>query len=255
MDPDISFPEGWTAPLELTGALPRETSLSDEGSTTAMVATVLILVAVAAAIWAGIHAVKQMAHTAALRREGLQAAGQVTKLRAGRSSTPWDSKSGWWVSYGFTANGIALTGESRVPSRLLDSLRLLGPLPIRFLPSNPAINHPAAWEESALSSWAWLAVAAVPAAFGILLLAPFRGQRQLVIEGVPTAGVITKCSSGSRGVWSVEYQFRPAYGSVVKGHTGDTSRLEAGATICVLYLPKNPRLNQSYPVRYYRVAQ
>ena len=39
MDPDISFPEGWTAPLELTGALPRETSLSDEGSTTVRVAT------------------------------------------------------------------------------------------------------------------------------------------------------------------------------------------------------------------------
>jgi hypothetical protein len=72
--------------------------------------------------------------------------------------------------------------------------------------------------------------------FGILALAPFRGQRQLTIEGVPTAAVIAKCSPGSRGVWPVEYQFRTTDGSVVKRHTGNTSRLEVGATICVLYL-------------------
>jgi hypothetical protein len=249
MDPDISFPGGWTAPLELTGALPRKPHLSDDGRGLAIVATVFLLAASAWVLWASIRAVKQTAQTAALRREGLHAAGEVKRRwNVGRSLTPW-------VRYAFTANGVAFTGESRVPDHFLGGLREAGPLPIRFLPSNPAINHPADWEESAFSAWSMLIVAAAPAVLGIMVWASLRGDRQLLIAGVPTAGVITKCSPGSRGGWSVDYQLRTADGSVAKGASGATSRLDAGASICVLYLPRNPRRNRPYPMANYRVAQ
>jgi hypothetical protein len=55
--------------------------------------------------------------------------------------------------------------------------------------------------------------------------------------------------------WWVEYQFRTEDGRTVKGGGWPENRLEIGATICVLYLPQNPRLNQPYPMSYYRVAQ
>ena len=73
MDSNISFPEGWTAPPELTGALPRESRLTEAGSAMAMIATLFLLAAIAIVIWGSIRAVKQMVHTSALRREGLPA--------------------------------------------------------------------------------------------------------------------------------------------------------------------------------------
>jgi len=249
MDPKLSFAEGWTAPRELTGESPRKTRLWKMGISTAIVATVFLVGAAVFLLWAGMQAAQQTARTAALRREGREAAGEVRRLWvSGRSLTPW-------VGYAFRANDLTFTGKSKVPKHLSRGFREASPLPVRFLPSSPAINHPAAWEDSALSDWAVLVVPVAPAALGFIFLMQLRGQRQLGAEGVPAAAVVTKCTRGIKGGWWVDYQFRTEDGRMAKGGGWPESRLEVGATICVLYLPQNPRLNQPYPMSYYYVAQ
>jgi hypothetical protein len=211
MDPDSNSGGVSTTPRELTGQLPRRTRASSFGIATAIMATVFLVTAVAFDLWAGIYAAQQMLNSAALRREGSEAVGEVKRLwLSGRSNKHR-------VSYVFTTKGISLTGESTAPKQIWYSLRESSSLPIRFLPASPAVNHPAAWEESALSAWALLVIPIVPAAVGIVLLMQLRGQRQLAAEGLPAAGVITKCSRGSKGGWWVEYQFRTEDGRTVKG--------------------------------------
>jgi len=246
VDSNVSFPEGWTAPPELTGALPRETRISKDGIGAATVATALLLAAIGIVLLGCKVEAQEMAKRAALRRDGREAVGEVTNLRH-----VWGGA--YTVSYSFNANGVVFTGESSAPEHIWNGLREALALPVRFLPSNPAINHPAVWEESVSSDWFAFAIALLPAAAGILVLTQLRRQRRLVAEGVPTAGVVTKCYRGGKGSWWIDYQFRTEDGRVAKGI--DNVRLEIGATICVLYLPQDPRRNRPYLRSYYRVAQ
>jgi hypothetical protein len=241
VDPNVSIPEGWTAPPELTGALPRETRMSEEGAGWATLVAFMMLAAMALAVWIPVAQARQKARTEALRREGREAAGKITGL--------WRKSNK--VIYAFNANGVALTGEADAPRDTWDGLRIADPLAIRFLPSNPAINHPAGWEAS--SNWAPLVAPALLAVGVILILTDLRGQRRLVAEGVATAGVVTRCCRGRQGGWAIDYQFRAADGTVVTGSRG--GRLEIGAIICVLYLPQDPRKNQPYLGSCYRAVQ
>lgn len=250
---NVSFPEGWTAPPELTGALPRKTRLSNDGIVTVMVATVFLLAVIAFVLWGSIQTAKQMAQMAALSREGLQTTGEVRRLwhSGPLMTTPW-------VSYVFTANGVAFTGKSSVPKHLWNGLREAGPLPIRFMHSNPAINHPAAWEGRAnLDRWllpcAFL-VLPFTAFIGTKVMIPLRQDRQLVAGGMPAAGVILKCYGGGRGGWGATYQFRTEDGRLAEGSSSCGNRLEIGSTVCVLYSPQDPKRNHLYSALLYRVA-
>jgi len=245
MDPQVSFPEGWTVPPELTGAAPRETERSEEGAGSVLSVTLLVLAAIAMVVLSFIADARQKAKTEVLRREGRETMGRVTGLR--------HKPGAYTVRYAFNANGVAITGESPAPEDTWNGLRDADPLAIRFLPSNPAINHPAAWEGSGKSYWVMFFIPAMPVAGAILILIQLRGQRRLVAEGVPTAGVVTRCARGSRGGWFVNYQFRTADGSAAKGSAN--LRMEIGATICILYLPQNPQRNQPYLGSWYRVAR
>jgi hypothetical protein len=246
MDPSVSFPAGWTAPPELMGALPRETRMSKDGIWAAMRAAFLLLAAIAIVLLSCNMEASEIARRAALRRDGREAIGEVKDLQH-----VWGSAH--TVSYAFNANGVALTGKSSAPEHIWSGLRKALPLTVRFLPSNPAINHPAAWEESVLSDWFTFAIAPLSAGAGILVLLQLRRQRQLVAKGVPAAGVVTKRSRNSRGLWWVFYEFRTEDGRVAKG--SDRACLEIGATICVLYLPQDPRRNQGYLGSWYRPAR
>ena len=192
-------------------------------------------------------AAQEMARTAALRGGSSEVTGMVTRLRSGRSTLT--------VSYGFTANGVAFTGECSVPTGHMAGLREADPLPIRFLSSNPTVNHPAAWEGPDPGWWVPCIFAAVFPACGIVLIIGLRRDRQLLAEGVPTAGVVTKRSLGSRGGYAMEYQIRTEDGRVAEGSGGCWNRPEIGSTVCVLYLPQNPRRNKAYSALTYRVAE
>ena len=183
-----------------------------------------------------------------LRREGSEAVGLVG----------WTHKSE--VDYTFTVDGRSFTGEASMPNQVAKSLDRFDRLPIRYLPSNPAINHPAAWEESR-SPWLGIALAILSAAGAFLPLGWLRNDRRLVAEGKPTVAVITKWVRGSKGGAGADYEFRTECGSATTGSTRSAMfdwnvvRQKTGVAICVLYLPTNPRQNLPYEELGYRVAQ
>jgi hypothetical protein len=223
--------------------------MSHIGTFMAPSAAVFLIFAVVFPVWVGIVHSIQVTRTAALRREGLDTTGEATRLWSSgsdRSKTPM-------MSYAFTIDGAAYTGECSVPDAIRAEFRQGRRLPIRYLASNPAINHPAAWDdESTLSGRQALLVATPAALLGIVFLTQLLRQRRLVAEGVPTAGVVARCYRSGRS-WAVDYQFHTNDGNLAKGTSKGNAAV--GTPICVLYLSREPRRNRSYPVPGYRVVQ
>ncbi len=185
----------------------------------------------------------------ALRTQGRETNGQVIRLwhTNDKSRTPK-------VTYAFSANGLRLHGDASVPRDIWRGLQPDSTLPIRYLPSDPKVNHPAAWEISSDPDWVPVTLPAVVVGLGFVLLLILRRQAQMVAEGLPAAGVVTKCFA-VKGGWSVRYQFRMKDGTIAGGSSQTSQRLAVGTAICVLYLPQRPRRNAMYPNSYYRVVQ
>lgn len=249
MDSDLSSIGMTSIPSELSGSLPRQLRLSKNGIKMATAAAVMLILAVGFALSFAIGTVPQLQNETALRHDGIETVGQITRLWS--QGRPIVLK----VRYTFVAAGVPYTGEARVPDRFWHSLRDAGSLPIRYLPTNPAINHPAAWELSALSDWDSLAAPIVGVALALFLLGPLRSERRLVAKGLPAVGEITQCTPGKRGGFSVSFDFRTQDGSITKGSGWSEGRREIGERVCVLYLPQNPQRNLSYPPLNYRVVQ
>lgn len=251
MDPKVSFPENWSPPPELGRALPRETSMTGRGTFEVILAVVLLVAAIPVFLLVRNQDAQQAARTKALRVGGREASGQIVRLwhklgHKGRSSTAM-------VTYEFTADGGRFTGNCSVPKELWDGFQEAGLLPVRYLPANPNINHPLAWEESPTPVWITVLFPVVLAAGGIALLMSLRGQAEVAAEGMPAVGVVTRCYRVKRG-WVVRYQFRTQDGPIFQGSSQVGRRVEAGASVCVLYLARNPRRNQTYPLCSYKVT-
>jgi len=190
---------------------------------------------------------RETARAAIFRRESSAATGAITRVRSGRHTD--------MVLCAFAANGINFTGEWYATTGHGAGLREGDTLPIRFLPSNPAINHPAAWEGPGSTWFVPYLYGAILSAIGITLVSQFRRDRQLLAEGVATAGVITEGHRRGKYGYHTKYQFRTKDGRLVEGSGYRRKRSERGATVCVLYLSQDPQRNAPYPVRMYRLAQ
>ena len=233
MDSNVTFPERWTPPAELSVPLPRPASLDVSG----VVLGALLLVVFGGFVLGTLYGgAREIAVSTKLRRESREAAGMVTRLRT-RGTTR--------VTYAFSADGVAFTGQCSVSLDHWRGLRKGGPLPIRFLPSDPGINHPAAWEGPEGDWWSPCVPSTPLAALGIWSLISVRRRRQLQAEGLPTAGVVVTCNRFPGG-WVARYQFRTQDGCVVAGSDKVRERLDIGTTICVLHLPQHPRRNLVY---------
>jgi hypothetical protein len=158
------------------------------------------------------------------------------------------------VQYTFPVDGTFYTGKDMVPDRLSSTFQVHHFLEIRYLPGNPDVNHPAAWEETTSSSFTPFILPAIPAFVAILLLIQFPAQRQLLAEGKLASAVVTKCSRG-RNCFGLEYEFHTNDGVAASGNSVSDTPVELGAKVRILYLPQNPRRNQTYPLNYYTVAK
>jgi hypothetical protein len=247
MDPAVSFPEVWTPPRELARALPRDVGLSGLGMFKAILAVALAVAAIPVFLTMRGQYARQVAQMERLRTEGREAQGEIVRLwRQGRSSTHM-------VAYAFSVEEQRFHGQASAPSGVWDGLRKAGFLPVRFLPEDPKINHPAAWAQSPLPAWLPLILAVLLVACGVAILAVLRRQARLLAEGLPAPGVVTRCFR-IKGGWAVRYQFRMKDGAIAKGSSQSTHRLQTGAAVCVLYLKENPRRNQTYPLCSYRLV-
>jgi hypothetical protein len=219
--------------------------MSGDGIATTVVIALFLLAAAAMTRWACTGMARDMALKAALRNEGRETTAEIARL--------WTMKGKPMVRYAFTANGVASTGESPVPRDRVNQLRAGDPLPIRYAASNPAISHPAAWEESIPRDLFYFSFPAVAAGLVLLLVRRMHWMRRVAAEGTPAAAIVTRCSRNSKGALISEFQFRTGDGRVVRG--SENIDLKVGVTICVLYLPRNPRRNHIYAESCYRVVR
>lgn len=245
-------------PEELKGPLPRKERLTGSGLTTSVYAWGLLIFAMAWAAWFGVDAARRFQHRTELRSEGREITGEIKRFWSpGRSPN-------WKIRYSFAVEGSSFGGKARVPKQLENDIGKgiseNSPLPIRYLPTDPSVNYPVGWEESSGSIIEPLIAAIMFAVFlGMItlgLLLPFRFYRQLIREGVPAVGAVTKFSPrrGRTGP-SICYEFRSDDGRTMSGTSAFNWVPEIGASVCILYLPQNPQKNQLYPLPYYRVAQ
>jgi hypothetical protein len=238
MDSNLSVAEASIIPSELLGQLPRRTRL-EKPIQWVVVVTILLGIVVAIILWAGKFAVQLTETRTALRHESSEATGVVDDI--------WRSR----VNYSFAANGRSFTGSA---SRSGPKLRVSDPLTIRYLPSNPAVNHPAAWEEPTVAALFPFWIPTVLVLILVMMLIRMRIIRRLLSEGMPAVAVVTKRCRGARGGVYVVYEFRTEEGRAMTGSDGESPE-DIGANICVLYLPQNPRRNMRYPSSDYRVVQ
>jgi hypothetical protein len=158
------------------------------------------------------------------------------------------------VYYTFVIGGTSFSGKAEIPNGQGIALHESDKISVRFLPSNPAINHPDAWEWSPLMSLVPIIFAIISIGFGGAALAILFRERRLVREGTAVPGIVTGCIRKDRG-FQVEYAFRTEQGISIRGKSGSTDQFEAGANVWILYLSKNPRRNHLYPLPDYSVVE
>jgi hypothetical protein len=238
------------APSELAGPLPRTVTLNFDGDARYLLLIVLLFF-FGGAIWLGWKGyddVQQSQHRAVLRSDGREVVGEVTGFSFGRDRPTT-------VNYRFTVHGVTYSGsadEPRTPGPST-SLNKSDKILVRFLPSNPAINHPDAWEWSAFIGLEYIAFQVFFMAMGGLALAVLWRDRKLAREGKVAEGVVTSCTRKDRS-FRVEYEFRTEDGVPVKGSSDSVDEYGASARIWILYLPQRPRRNHIYPLSFFDVA-
>ena len=248
MDAPVTFPENLKPPRELNRPVPRETRIAGRGILMTVIAVLLLAGSVPMFLWMRSQQMQRQSRTDTLHRDGREATAEINKLwHTGRSDTPM-------VGYSFGADGVWMHGESEVPKKLWPGLQRAGSIPVRYLPSNPAINHPAAWDDTGEPLWLAYVSPLFLVAGGVFLLFSLKRQGTLAAEGIPSVGIVTRCFR-IKGGYSVRYQFRTKEGLVTKGSDKIMYRMPDGTQVCVLYLERNPRRSGVYPLSLYRVAQ
>jgi hypothetical protein len=234
--------ESWTPPDGLGYSSLRPVRLTGGGIALLVVAVAMLLGAVAAAIGLGTTARRQAKDHRLLQEQGVNTDAQITRLwRSG------DKNQQHLVSYRFTVQEREYVARKGVPSRIWQKLTVGSSLPVRFLPSDPKVNHPTEWNDTPMPNWLpyLLSGALVVIAFGVTI--PLRIQMRLLTEGRPAPGIVTG-HRRTKDATILRYEFQLLNGATAKGR-GQSRRPPAiGAPICVLYDPENPRRNAPYPL-------
>jgi hypothetical protein len=232
----------WTPPDGLGYSSLRPVQLTGSGIALLVVAGAMLLGAVAAGIGLGTTARRQAKDLRLLQEQGVNTDAQITRVWR---STGKDQQH--LVSYRFTVEERAYVARKKVPPRIWQDLRAGSSLPVRFLPSNPKVNHPAGWDDTPMPLWVPYLVFAVLAAIASFLTILLRNQMRLLTEGRPAPGIVTGQRRTKDGT-VIRYEFVLLNGATAKGR-GQSRRPPAiGSQICVLYDPENPRRNAPYPL-------
>lgn len=233
-------------PRELLGPTPRRVHVIGTGARNGIVGLALLAFAAIFGVWTCANATKQIRHRTALRHDGRVVVGDVTRQRDG------DRTSGPFVEYTFSVHGAGFSGWAQMPDDLIGTIRPSDRIFVRFLPADPTINHPDAWEWSLLFDAKGIYVLVSFSILGSIILAILYGERRFVREGSPTVGTVTSCALKER-LFRLEYDFSTEDGASIKGSGESRIPREIGSNIYVLYLPQNPRRSRPYPTPNFRV--
>ncbi len=245
-EPEEHRAEEENYPSELDGPLPRKVQL---GTTDAS----FLLGVVIVCLGLGILAVgfdcssifKHVQQRTVLRRDGHNTVGRVNTIHSGRGGST--------VSYTFSVNGVDYPGKAQMPNYRF-ALHESDQLAIRYLPTDPTVNHPADWEWSGLTDLIPEALALFFSIIGAVALAALLRERRLAREGKLSKGVVTNCALDKQQ-FRVDYEFCTEDGVRIKGHNDCSEQCEVGSRIWIIYLPKKPRRNHSYPLSYFSIVE
>jgi len=230
-------------PNELTGPTPRRAILSDNARRGAIALPFGSVIVLIITIFMARTEIPQIRTRIALRNNTRLAIAQITSLHSGGRGVEV-------VEYTFKGAGQQASGSATVPYNFYQLIRESKQIIVRYRPSNPAINHPDAWEWSLDAERLFGGFALVCFCFGwiagvvnsIYLLR----LRALIRNGCPALVTIESFTRDGR-VFSYRYRFRCEKGIERTGKDSTSQELEIGATTWALYLPRNPRRNCLYP--------
>jgi hypothetical protein len=246
--------EGWTPPDGLNRSGPRPVRLAARGIFLSVVCAVLAIGGLIAAVWLTREGRRQEAEARLMAEQGKESQGEVTRLWSigGKSDEHR-------VAYRFTVSDSDFAGSQDIRSGYWRSLQVGSPIPIRYLPSDPARNYPSQNPPSPTPAWLALLVGAYSiAAIGVFAFKVQR-ERHLLADGRPAPAVVTRLRTrrtryGPRNI--IYYEFPLYDGGTGKGRSNLRRRsVPEGSVICVLYDPDNPRRSAAYPMCLVKVAE
>lgn len=244
MNAEVSNRANSQIPQELTGPVPRNVQLRAGGKQgLTILAFVLLVAGVIFVAWNGFDTVQQFKLRAALRASGQLATGTVLLVMQTRLWTT--------LHYTFAVNGVGYSGRSDLPDGV--QLNKSDKIDIRYLPSNPAMNHPADWEWSEWDVLQPIILAFIFIAIFARLHSYLRRERTLAREGIPAEGVVGSCTRNRNGL-RVAYEFRTERGERIFGSSDCKGVLQPGQSIWILYQPGDPTKNRSYPLSEYDIV-
>ena len=247
--------KGWSPPRELRHSAPRQVRLSHTGVSLAIVAALLVLGTVAAAVTLGRMSLRETETYQLLESRGKETDARVIRL--------WRSKGEnkrRHVEYRFELDGHTYFKAANVPLAIWKTLEAGGLLPVRYLPSNPDLNHPSAWRQKPMSIWLAVLLPAGLLTLLICVVIALRRQIELSAEGRAAPAVVTRLQkvhhSHGGGVTIIHYEFRLLSGGIAKGKSSSQRKgVTAGTVLSVLYDPNNPRRSALYPLDLVRVNE
>jgi len=239
----------WTPPDGLNYSGLRPVGLSAAGYAISAFAILFAIGSLALGFFLWNQSQNQSAERDRLDREGAAAEATVTRVwRTGGKSTSYR------LSYTFEVGRQPVGGHSQAPHDLWRTLKVGDRIPVRYIPADPSVNHPASWPVSVTPEWI---VAFVPASF-LAITAIFgwmiRRQWRLLAEGRPAPGVVTKARR-VKNQRILHYEFRTMDGAVRKGRSNARHLYAIGEPVCVLYDPERPGTSQVYPLPFVRLVR
>lgn len=228
-------------PPELLVTVPRRVRLSADSRYKEIVLWMMLALTIILSIWVSRGAAEQIRMRSTLRHDGVEARGEITEIK----SVP---RSQDIVSYSFPANGETFLGKAGVPPQLMHRLRESKSIAVRYLPSNPGINHPAEWEWSLWSSSIEIIFLMIFVLLFSASLSAIYRRLQVISQGKPAVGVVTKCGPAGGGAFSLKYEFCTETGMRVGGIGYSRVSQEIGVGIWILFLPQSPSRSLPYPV-------
>lgn len=231
---------------EINAAIPRKVRLDPDGGYVLLV-FVLIFLGVAA-IWFGASSyyhVQQWQHRGALNRDGRETFARITEIDSGRSTS---------VYYTFRSGDAVHHGHAYFPEGRYLDVHVGQQIPILFLPSDPSVNHPSGWVW-----WSWwdLVVQSLFTLFlfsvGVVGLGYLYRERRLACIGWVTEGEVIACAPKGKQ-FRVDYEFCAEDHARFDGANENCDEYETGSKIRVIYLRKNPKRNDTYPMSTYRTV-
>jgi hypothetical protein len=233
----------WQAPDGLGYSGMRPVRLKAAGYFLVSMAAIFLVASLVLGTYLWNKSQREQADRQKLESEGARVEATIERLwRSGdKENTPL-------MSYRFEVDGRVVRGSTPVPRERWRRFRPGDPVAVRYLASNPAINHPADWRMGVTPAFVAFLVPAMFIGFAVLMGVMVSRQSRLLSEGRPAPGIVVKTRKADKQM-VVSYEFRLLSGAVRKGHSSANKRSvpAVGSVICVIYDPDNPRRNAVYP--------